>query len=382
MRITDVRAHHARVPSDDGAAFDGSYNAFVVVVETDEGLSGIGEADSLPAALQALIEGPSAHSRAQALGDVLIGKDALDTEGCWQAMYEATLLIGRRGLVMHAIGALDLALWDLRGKAEGLPVSHLLGGALRDRVLAYASIYPLGRSTEEVQRQVERALATNLRAFKFAADRWWLDDLEETGDLLQVARDVAGPEARIIVDGALAYETLEDAARLLPILEAIGVEFFEAPLPVDDLAGHTALAKCGIPIGIGDLGLTHLSEFVELLDAGAGICQPDITCVGGFSAMAQIAAAALDRGKRVVPHAYKTNIQLAANLHFLAAHKDDELLEYSLSESPLRWEMTNEAFPIEDDGTVLVPDAPGLGISLDASTLARYAWPALTLAAQ
>jgi L-rhamnonate dehydratase len=375
MRITDVRTHHARVDSSDGLAFDGSYNAFVVVVETDEGLFGIGEADSLPAALQALINGPSAHSRARALRDVLIGRDALDTDGCWHAMYDATLLIGRRGLVMHAIGALDLALWDLRGKAEGQPVSHLLGGTARNRVLAYASIYPLGRSTEEVRRQVEKALAANLRAFKFAAEQWWLEDVEETGELLQFARELVGTEARIIVDGALAYETFEDAVRLLPILEAIGVEFFEAPLPVDDLAGHAALAKRGVPIGIGDLGLTHVSEFIELLDAGASICQPDITCVGGFSAMPEIAAAALERGKRVVPHAYKTNIQLAANLHFLASHEDDELLEYSLSESPLRWEITNERFPIEDDGTVLIPDAPGLGVSLNTATLTRYAWP-------
>ena len=105
---------------------------------------------------------------------------------------------------------------------------------------------------------------------------------------------------------------------------------------------------------------------------GASICQPDITMVGGFTGIQQIAAAAKARGKRVIPHGYKTNIEIAANLHFLAAHADDELLEFSTSKSPLRWETTNEQLPVSDDGFVTVPSAPGLGVTLSEAAIKTY----------
>ena len=105
---------------------------------------------------------------------------------------------------------------------------------------------------------------------------------------------------------------------------------------------------------------------------GASICQPDITMVGGFTGIQKIAAAARARGKRVITHGYKTNIEIAANLHFLATHDDDELLEYSTSESPLRWEMTNEALPVSPDGYVSVPQTPGLGVTLSEEAVRKF----------
>ena len=375
MKITDVEAIHLRVEDPNIGLFDGSYDDCVIVVHTDEDLTGLGETESLAPAIQAIVNGPSAHSHARALKEVLIGCDPMDPN-LWQMMYDATDYIGRRGLVIHAIGGVDLALWDLRGKIQNTPVHELLGGAHRDRLSAYGTIYPIERTEDGVKRQIEEGKKKNLRAFKLCADPWWMDDLNLTHRLLRAARQAAGPEAKLIVDAALSYYTAEEGLRLLPVLKQASIWFLEAPLPLDDVEGHARMAGHGLPLGVGDLGLTHVREFIEMMDrGGADICQPDITEVGGFTGILKVAAAAEQRGKRVITHGYKSNIEVAANLHFLAAQKKEEILEYSLSYSPLRWETTVERFPVEKDGCVRVPQSPGLGVTLDPEAVARYRWP-------
>jgi L-alanine-DL-glutamate epimerase-like enolase superfamily enzyme len=177
----------------------------------------------------------------------------------------------------------------------------------------------------------------------------------------------------LIVDAALSYRTAQEGLTLFPIYRDIGLWFLEAPLPLDDVEGHLEMSSHGIPTGVGDLGLTHVREFIEMMDrGGASICQPDISQVGGFTGIQQIACAAYARGKRVITHGYKTNIEIAANLHFLAAQPSEEPLEFSLSHSPLRWHTTREHFPVEDDGCVRVPQAAGLGVTLNPETIERY----------
>lgn len=373
MKITSVEAIHLRAEDPLIELFDGSYDDCVLVVRTDSGCVGIGEAESMAPAIQAIVRGPSAHNHARALSAVLVGADPSDPVDLWHRMYESTNYIGRRGLAMHAIGGIDLALWDLRGKIEGKPVHELLGGARRDRVPAYGTIYPMAQTPEEVRAQIAEGQARNLRHFKFAADPWWMDDLAVTGRLLAAARRQAGDAAHLIVDAALSYRTAAEGLYLFPIFRDVGIWFLEAPLPLDDLEGHLELSRHGIPIGVGDLGLTHVREFVEMMDrGGASICQPDISQVGGFTGIQQIAAAAYERGKRVITHGYKTNIEIAANLHFLAAQPNEEPLEFSLSRSPLRWNTTREHFPVEEDGCVRVPQGPGLGVTLNEETIERY----------
>lgn len=376
MKITDIEAIHLRIEDPNIGIFDGSYDDCVILIHTDEGVTGVGETESLAPAIQAIIKGPSAHSHARALKDVLVGSDPNDP-ALWQKMYDATDYVGRRGLVMHAIGGIDLAIWDIRGKVQGKPVHALLGGARRDRVPAYGTIYPIEKTAEGVKQQVRAGKQKNLRNFKLCADPWWMEDLALTGRLLQAARQEAGDQAKLIVDAALSYYTAEEGLRLLPVLKDAGVWFLEAPLPLDDVEGHASMAGHGLPLGVGDLGLTHVREFVEMMDrGGADICQPDITEVGGFTGIMKIATAADERGKRVITHGYKTNIEIAANLHFLAARKQEEILEYSLSHSPLRWETTRENFPVESDGCVRAPQSPGLGVTLNTEAVRRYRWTA------
>jgi len=373
MKITRIESFHLRHEDPGISLFDGSYDDCVIRITTDTGLTGIGEVESFPPAIQALIHGPDAHNHARGLAGVLLGRDPGDPT-LWNDLYNACDYVGRRGLTMHALGGLDLALWDLRGQAAGQPVSQLLGGAKRDRLRAYGTIYPMGRTEAAVKAQVaDRLDRLHLSAVKFAADPWWMDDVALTTRLLKAAREVLGPDRGLIVDCALAYQTKEEALKLYPAYREVGLLFLEAPLPLDDIEGHAALSQFGIPIGIGDLGLTHVLEFIDAMDRGrAAICQPDITMVGGFTGIQKIAAAAKARGKRVITHGYKTNITIAANLHFLAAHHDEELLEFSTSASPLRWEMTNERLPVGPDGLVTVPTKPGLGVTLNEAALKKF----------
>lgn len=373
MKITSIEAIHLRAEDPLIELFDGSYDDCVLVVHTDAGLTGIGETESMAPAIQAIVRGPSAHSHARSLSAVLTGADPRDPVELWDRMFESTDYLGRRGLTMHAIGGVDLALWDLRGKIEAKPVHELLGGAKHQRLPAYGTIYPMARTAEEVRGQVSAGQARNLRNFKFAADPWWLDSIAHTGRLLKAAREQAGDSAHLIVDAALSYRTAAEGLRLFPIFHEVGIWFLEAPLPLDDVEGHLEMSRHGLPIGVGDLGLTHVREFIEMMDhGGASICQPDISQVGGFTGILKVAAAAYARGKRVITHGYKTNIEIAANLHFLAAQPNLEPLEFSLSRSPLRWHTTREHFAVEEDGCVPIPQAPGLGVTLNEETIERY----------
>ena len=373
MRITSVEAIHLRAEDPLIELFDGSYDDCDLVVQTDTGLTGIGETESMAPAIHAIVRGPSAHNHARALANVLIGEDPSDPVALWHKMFEATDYLGRRGLTMHAIGGLDLALWDLHGKIEGKPVHALIGGAKRDRLPAYGTIYPMAQTEEEVRGQIAEGQARNLRNFKFAAAPWWLDDIAHTGRLLSAARNQAGDQALLIVDAALSYRTPAEGLRLYPVYRDVGIWFLEAPLPLDNVEGHLEMSRHGLALGVGDLGLTHVREFIEMMDrGGASICQPDISQVGGFTGILQIAAEAFARNKRVITHGYKTNIEIAANLHFLAAQPSVEPLEFSLSHSPLRWHTTNEHFPVEEDGCVRVPQEPGLGVTLNLETVERY----------
>src|SRR5260370_37995012 len=136
----------------------------------------------------------------------------------------------------------------------------------------------MAQTPERVRTQVAEGQAKNLRNFKFAADPWWLDDIALTWRLLAAARAQAGDAANLIVDAALSYRTAGEGIRLFPIFHDVGIWFLEAPLPLDDVEGHLEMSRHGIPIGVGDLGLTHVREVVGMMDnGGARICQPDLS---------------------------------------------------------------------------------------------------------
>jgi L-alanine-DL-glutamate epimerase-like enolase superfamily enzyme len=159
----------------------------------------------------------------------------------------------------------------------------------------------------------------------------------------------------------------------MPLFKENDFAWVEAPLPLDDLEGHARFQGFGLPIGGGDLGLTTCAEYQQLFEIGRiDIAQPDVTMLGGITELMRLARLAKKLGKRVVTHGYKSNITIAVNLAFLAQHYDDEPCEYSTSESPLRWQLTNESFSIGPDGRIAIPLAPGLGVTLNDRTVDRY----------
>jgi L-rhamnonate dehydratase len=373
MKITDIEVTKLRVPGWDASTFDGSYDDVVLQVHTDAGITGIAEVDSVPEVIRAIVEAPSSHTGSMGLKECVVGCDPIDITELWERMYYATRYVGRRGCVIHAISGIDIALWDIRGKAEGKSIAELLGKKRRERVKAYGTVYPLGTTPDEVCRNIDRGLALGLKAIKLAASEFWKDDLELTSRLIGTARQHVGPEIDLIVDAATAWRRAEDGLPLMDLFVENRIAWLEAPLELDDVDGHARFQGWGIPIGGGDLGLTTHFDFAEILDRGkCDIAQPDISVVGGYSEVMKVAHMVAKRGKRVVPHGYKTNLLIATNLQFLAQHIDEEMCEYSTSESPLRWDLTRERFPIGSDGTVSVPGGPGLGVTLDSGAVERY----------
>ena len=374
MKITDVEVAELRVPGWQGLTFDGSYDNCVIRVKTDDGLTGIGEVDSVPSVIRAIVEAGRSHTHAMGLKAVVVGKDPGNVEALWDEMYDATSYYGRRGAVIHAISGIDIALWDLRGKAEGKSLAALLGTKVRDRILAYGTVYPLGDSPDQVRRNIDRGLELGLKAIKIVADPFWRDDLDLTRRLVQTARAHVGPEVRLMVDAATAWSKAEEGLPLMPIFKDCDFDWVEAPLPLDDLMGHARFQGFGVPIGGGDLGLTTCAEYARMFEIGKiDIAQPDVTMVGGITELMRLSRLARRLGKRVVTHGYKSNITIAANLAFLSQHWADEPCEFSTSQSPLRWDLTEERFAIEADGRITVPERPGLGVTLNEATMRRFA---------
>ena len=373
MKITDIEVIELRVPGWTGATFDGSYDNCLVLVHTDGGITGIAEVDSVPSVIRAIVNAPRSHTHAMGLKEIVVGQDPLQVEALWDRMYDWTSYYGRRGVVIHAISAVDIALWDIRGKALGKPVAELLGTRKRSRLLAYGTVYPLGESADEVRSNIDRGLKLGLQAIKIVADPHWRQDVRRAEMLIRTAREHVGPNIRLMVDAATAWEKAEDGLPLMPIFRDNNFLWVEAPLPIDDLEGHARFQGFGVPIGGGDLGLTTHFEYEQAFDVGKiDIAQPDVTMAGGITELMRIAAVAKKRGKRVVTHGYKSNITISANLAFLSQHWDDEPAEYSTSKSEIRWKLTREKFEIGPDGRIPVPEAPGLGVSLDPAIVGKF----------
>lgn len=373
MKITDIEIIELRVPGWTGTTFDGSYDNCLVLVHTDDGITGLAEVDSVPAVIRAIIDAPRSHSHAWGLKEAVIGQDPLAVEAIWDRMYDLTSYYGRRGVVIHAMSAIDIALWDIRGKVAGKPVADLLGKRQRDRLLAYGTVYPLGETPDEVRKSIDRGLKIGLKAIKIVADPHWREDVKRAELLIRTAREHVGPDIRLMVDAATAWVKAEEGLPLMPIFRDNNFLWVEAPLPVDDLEGHARFQGFGVPIGGGDLGLTTHWEYDQAFEVGKiDIAQPDVTMAGGLTELLRIAAVARKRGKRVVTHGYKSNITIAANLAFLSQHWADEPAEYSTSQSPIRWQLTRERFDIGPDGRIGVPEVSGLGVSLDMSVVEKY----------
>ncbi len=369
MKITDVEAIVLRQAEVNEGIADGSQDDLVVRIHTDEGITGIGEVDSSPELVQALVQAPSSHAVAVSLRDVLIGEDPLDVERLWQKMYRGLIYFGRRGIAIHAISGLDIALWDIKGKALGKPIHELLGTQHRDRVRAYASML-MPDTPAEVTAAVTALVEQNFTAVKLG---WGPlgKDAELDVALAAAAKAAGGDGVEIMIDSGLGY--VADAATAIEVAreyERLGIYWMEEPFEPDEYEAYAELADTvDLRITAGEQDATWWG-FRELIDrAHVDLVQPDVTRCGGITETLRIAELAYSRGVATVPHAWKSGIIKAASLHCNAVMPDGIWQEYCVADTPIAKTLTVQRLPIEADGYVAVPTTPGLGVDLDEDVL-------------
>jgi D-galactarolactone cycloisomerase len=379
MKIVDVKVHPLRTPLEQPFAFSQGWvrhrSATLVEIVTDGGLVGWGEAFAQG------LEPPQIAAAAvdSALKPHLVGADPLDTEVLWHRMYHATRDYGRKGSVVAAISAVDIALWDLAGKAYGVPVARLLGGAFRTRVQAYATGFYRLKGHGEAPRLAEEAIAhheAGFRAMKVKLGYGVADDLEV---MAAVGRAIDGRGVTLMVDTNHAYG-VADAVRLGLALAPYGLRWYEEPVAPEHLAGYREVrSRCPMPIAGGENEHT-LYGFRDLLAAAAiDVAQPDIGSVGGFTACRHVMALAQAHGVQVNPHVWGSAVAQAASLQLIAAvpvahhsiHAEPPVFEYDRSSHPFRNDLVDRPV-LHRNGWIDVPDRPGLGIEVNRAVLERY----------
>jgi L-rhamnonate dehydratase len=371
VKITDVEAIVLRQPVLDDGIADGSQDDLIVLVHTDEGITGIGEVDSAPEAVRALVNASSSHAIANSLHDLLVGEDPTDVERLWQRMYRGLIYIGRRGIALHALSGIDIALWDIAGKAAGKPVHELLGGAKRDRVRAYASRL-MPDTPEETSEAVAALCDDGFTAVKLGWGPLGQDPKHDV-KLAAAAKEAAG-DCEILIDAGLGYGA--DAKVAIGVareLEQIGIFWLEEPFEPDEYEAYAELADAvDIRVAAGEQDTTRWG-FRELIERGhVDLVQPDVTRCGGITEWLRIAELARSKGVETVPHAWKSGVIKAASLQCNAVIPDALFQEYCVAQTPINQTLTKERLPVEEDGTILVPTAPGIGITLDEEVVDHY----------
>ena len=339
----------------------------LVRVTTDEGVVGYGETNSVPSVIKAIVEAPYYHEVLSGLKPLLLGENPLDVEALWARMLTGTRGYGRSGAVIHAMAAIDIALWDIRGKAANRPVHELLGPMHRDRIRVYGT-HPLGASLEETAR-----FAAQLRDRGFSAVKFGWAPLgpsaEEDEAIVRTLRRTLGDSIDLLIDAGNAWDA-ETAIARCQRFEPYHLYWLEEPLASDDFAGY-ARVTAAVPtrIAAGEL-LQAYGDLARLLTEGhVGVLQVDVSRVGLTEAM-RVARRAAAHGIPCVNHTYALECDLLASLHFAAAAPSTLLFEYPARPNALRGLLFHDR-PVPVDGVLRVPDEPGLGLHLDLEALER-----------
>jgi L-rhamnonate dehydratase len=368
VKIVDVEPVVLRLDQIDTTRADGTQDAFLVRVHTDEGITGIGEADTSPYVARTIVEMPSSHAVARGLGELLAGENPADIERLWRLMFRGSSYYGRSAAALHTMSAIDMALWDIAGKARGCPVSQLLGGARVAELPVYASrVMP--ESADAVRRMGEAAAGAGYTAFKLG----WGPlgrDLREDERLIRAAREAIGGARTLMIDGGQAYD-VKGAAALLGRVRDAELYWLEEPLAPDDYRGYRRLSDMAdVRIAAGEAE-SRIGPFRALVEQGhVDILQPDLARCGGFTVAREIAALARDTGVEVVPHCFSSAVLVAASLQFASTLDRPTFSEYSAEDSPLIRHLLTEPFVLQD-GKLRVPTGPGLGIELDERVVDR-----------
>jgi L-alanine-DL-glutamate epimerase-like enolase superfamily enzyme len=369
MKITRVEAIHLRLPTVTERC-DGSQETLIVKVHTDAGITGVGEADSSSLVAKAIVEAPLSHKICRGLAECVIGQNPFEIDRLVHSMYEGSIFYGRDGAAIQAMSAVEIALWDIVGKAVKRPVYQLLGGGFRKKFRAYSSIL-FGDTPAETERIGRDVAKQGFRAAKFG---WGPMGQNEESDIAHVraARQGIGKDVELMVDAGLCWDTAT-AIRRAKQFEPFNLTWLEEPLHPDNLAGYARLCASNPPMRIAaGEEICDIKEFQQMMDVGGiDVAQVDVTRVGGLARSKRIGWDSALRHRLCVNHSYKTGVNIAASLHFVAALPNTHYFEYCVEQGALRQTLTKQRFPVID-GEISVPEEPGLGIELDEQVVEKY----------
>ena len=366
MKITEVICQLLRVPSVEQKTAS-SQDAVLVRIRTDSGLEGIGEADSQPEVVKSIIDAPFSHNIACGLRQLLIGENPLETERLWQKMYRRTLYFGRSSVAITAMAAVDMALWDLKGKLYDQPIHRLLGGKQHDRIKAYASIL-FGRDGAETRQIAQRWREAGYRAIKFG---WEPMGQSEALDIELVRSAREGIEdGTLFIDAGCVWDA-RTALQRANAFEQFGIGWLEEPLRPDDVEGYRWLRdRSPVPIAGGEEECGR-EAWRPLIEARAlDIYQVDLAR-NGFTDADYIKQRVQEIGARLCNHCYTSPVTVAASLHWLSTCRDAFVFEDCVDDSPLRHKLTHERVQATD-GWISPPDGPGLGVTLNEDFIATH----------
>lgn len=375
MKITQVEAIILESPKDygvHGGEASGPRFRSLLRVSTDAGLDGWAEIETQPHVLKAVIDAPGDGSGMfEGLGRLLVGEDPFDLERLWHRLYTSTIYYGRRGVVLQAISGIDLACYDLMGKALGKPVHELLGGAKRDRVPAYAST--LFRDTPRAMGDAARKyLGQGFHAVKFGWGGFGKDAGRDSA-LLGAARETLGKDRTLLIDaGWTLPRTIEETIALCRRLEPFDPFWIEEPCHPDEYDSYRAVAEASpLRIAAGEQEGTTWGFDLLIRLGKVDVAQPDLSRCGGFTVARKVIEMATRAGCEVCPHAWQSDLLTAASLHLNAVLPQALFQEFNVCDDPISRSLTHA--PLElSDGLLAVPQGPGLGVEVNLDTINRY----------
>jgi len=376
MKITDVRTHQLRADVEKPFTSSRGWwyntkNALLVEIETDEGITGWGDC-----------YGPADLARVSVeklLKSQIVGKDPFDVEVIWEHLYNRVKDYGLSGNTICGISGIDIALWDIIGKACNKPVHKLIGGSFRNRVQAYATGIYFENMDRLVEDAVEEAKGYAEQGFKAVKMKIGLGSLKKDLERIEAVKGAIGEDVLLMVDANHCYN-VPTAISLGRELEKMNIYWFEEPISPEDIDGYIEVTRTlDIPIAGGENEFTKFSFRDLIVRRAMDIIQPDVCAAGGITECKKIAAMATAHCVPCIPHAWGTAIGLAATLHFLASLPDcppclvpmPPWLEYEQTYNPFRDDLS--VHPItHHQGIVDIPTGPGLGIEINHDIIEKY----------
>ena len=377
MRITRVTAYalEQQLSEKDQFAFSQFWcrkrTVLICRIDTDEGITGWGEAFGPGRIHKKIIDDYYAP--------FLMGKDPFDSQVIWENLYNMLRDNGQKGVTIQALSAIDIALWDIKGKAAGRPVYQMMGGAARERLRPYATGMYRRYTKDEIKESTAEAVSYVAQGFRAVKLKIGFG-IDYDVRLVRSVRKAVGPEIKIMIDANHAYNAMT-AVKIGSMLEELDIFWFEEPVPPEDLEGYLEVkSKLRMPIAGGEAEFTRYGMQHLIGKRCVDIVQPDCTITGGLSEFLRITTLCALANVQCYPHVWGSGIALATGINAAFTLPDfppslepaDVYLEYDRTRNVFREDLA-EGIPEMKDGWIYPSKKPGLGIEINEDLLRQYA---------